>query len=150
MSRQSRHAGWRFPFEGLPIQTSLACNHNIGIFDFRFEADCLCYNVKPRSNFRAAKTHQAEAQSACCAGTGFIAIIKTKFFGDNISQSGQCPFQFVDLVLCHAFLRTKHSRRAILAEQWIFHIHRSNNLRQDQVFRLLDSLETSQLGNRAS
>src|SRR5439155_1399948 len=65
------HARRSFSLEALSIQTSLACNDHISIFDFRFESDCVRDNIEARPNFCAAKAHQAEAESACGASTWF-------------------------------------------------------------------------------
>src|SRR5205814_7559776 len=95
----------------------------------------------------AAKTHQTEPESACRAGTGFIAMIKTEFFGNNVGKSAQRTFQNLQLILTCAFLRPKHSGRATLPEQWIFHIDCCDNLRQLQIFRVPDSLKLQQICN---
>src|SRR5262249_7949895 len=56
LSRQPRHADWRFSFERLPIQTSFACNHQVRIFHFRFKPHCFCHNFESWPDCRAAKT----------------------------------------------------------------------------------------------
>src|SRR5207247_5520634 len=104
VSGQRSHALRCFSLEGLSIQTSLACNDHISIFDFRFESDCGRDNIEARPNFCAAKAHQAEAESACGASTWFVAIVKTKFFGYNVGKPSQRTFQNVQLVLTCAFL----------------------------------------------
>ena len=86
--RQPRRTGRRFSLKRLPIQTSLPCDHDIGIFHFRFEPNFFSHNIESRPDFRAAKTQQAEAKSACRAGAGFVATVASKFFGHDIGQSG--------------------------------------------------------------
>ena len=87
-SRHPRHAGRRLSLERLPVQTSLPCDHDVGIFHFCFEPDFFCDNIESGPDFCAAKTQQAEAESARRAGAGFIAIIASKFFGHDIGQPG--------------------------------------------------------------
>ena len=72
-SRDVCNAGRCFSLERLPIQTPLARYHNIGIFYFRFKLDRFCDYVETRPNFRSAKGHQAESESASRARAGFVA-----------------------------------------------------------------------------
>src|SRR4029077_7752075 len=127
---QPRHACRRFSLEGLAIQTSFSCDHNIGIFDFGFEPGRFCDNIKSRPNFRAAKTHQPKSKSACRAGAMFVAIIKSKLIGNHVGEPGQRALQNLNRVLSRAVLRTKHACRAVLSEQRILHIDRRDDFWQ--------------------
>src|SRR5882724_11907636 len=115
LSCQSRHAGWRFPFERLPIQTPLACNHQVRIFHLRFKPDCFRDNFESRPDCRAAKTQQTKAEAACGTRTRFVPIVEPEFCGHDVREPRQRAFQIVEVAFPRPFLWTKHSRRAIFA-----------------------------------
>src|SRR5205807_1896641 len=78
LSCQPRHAGRRFPFERLPIQTPFSCNHQVRVFHLQFKPDCFCDNFESRPDCRAAKTQQTEAETAGGARTRLVPIVEPK------------------------------------------------------------------------
>ncbi len=79
-SCEPRYPSGSFSLERLPIQAPFACNHKIEILHFRFKIGCFRDDFEARPNFRAAKTHQAESESAGRACARFVAIINAEFF----------------------------------------------------------------------
>ncbi len=71
---QLSEPGRRFSRKRLLIQLSFACNHDVGGFHFAPQIDRFCHDFETGANGCATKSHQAETQTACCAGAGLIAV----------------------------------------------------------------------------
>src|SRR4051794_5334359 len=86
LSRQPRNARRRFTFKRLPIQTPLACNHQVRVFHFRFQPDCFCDDFESRPNCRPAKSEQTKAEAACGARTRFVPIVAFEFCSSDLRE----------------------------------------------------------------
>jgi len=142
-AREARHAGWRFSFKRLSIQTSLAGDHKIDIVDFRFESGRFRDNVEARPNSCAAKSRQTESESAGRAGARLLAMIETKLFATT-SASRVNAVSNLSSFRTSRPLRTEHSRRAIFSEQRISHVNRAVVVGNNKVLRPFDSFEAPQ------